>query len=468
MLLPLALVPGAAVLLAATAAVRSIPFYRGWIVLTYACAWLLLGVAVVRGGRVGVPGRAAGGLVVAAAGVLQYLVPTFTYLTEGDAQAVRTVVAVAALAAGTAVAVGRPAVGLAVAAAAFIVGSAAVIRLDPVPRIDVWYSLQGGADAVLHGRNMYTQVWPGSPGVTDAFTYLPWTAVLLAPVKLATGDVRWGLAAAELGAVAIVVALARRPGDRQQEQAFGREPAQERPDRTEAGLVAAAVLLLLPGTFTQIEQAWTEPLVLLLVAGALLAVDRGRLGITVALFALALASKQHIALLLPLLAVWRPFGPRRTLAVAAGATLLVLPWAVRDLPAMWHDTVTLLVGFHPIRFADTLYLAAIHELGWTPPFWLAATLILAVIAFAVGLVGRFQPPPARFAAVAAFALFGANLLNKQAFYNQFWLVGALVLLGWTADPLLPAGGGDGIRRGRTPADGDVPPAATPATRAGSR
>jgi hypothetical protein len=447
-----ALVPAAALLLAATAAVRSVPFYRGWIVAVYTLACVLLGVALLRDRRLGVPGPVVGGLAVAAAGLLQYVVPTFTYLPDHDAQVLRTAVAVAAVAAGAAIALRRPVVGLALAAAAFAAGSAAVIHLDPAPRIDVWYSLQGAADAVLHGRDMYTQVWPSSPGVKDAFTYLPWTGVLLAPAKLLTGDVRWGLAVAELGLAAVIVAFGRRRG----------------PDRAGSGVVPAAVLLLLPGTFTQIEQAWTEPLIALLLAGALLAVDGGRLRLAVVLVALALASKQHIVLLLPLLAVWRPVGPRRTAAVAAGGALLVLPWAVWDLPAMWHDTVTLLVGFHVIQFSDTLYLAAVHELGWTPPFWLAATLILAVIAFAVGVVRRFQPPPARFAAVAAFALFGANLLNKQAFYNQFWLVGALVLLGWTADPLLPAGGGDGIRPGTTTADGDVPPAATPATRAGSR
>ena len=278
------------------------------------------------------------------------------------------------MAAGAAIALRRPVVGLALAAAAFAAGSAAVIHLDPAPRIDVWYSLQGAADAVLHGRDMYTQVWPSSPGVKDAFTYLPWTGVLLAPAKLLTGDVRWGLAVAELGLAAVIVAFGRGRG----------------PDRAGSGVVPAAVLLLLPGTFTQIEQAWTEPLIALLLAGALLAVDGGRLRLAVVLVALALASKQHIVLLLPLLAVWRPVGPRRTAAVAAGGALLVLPWAVWDLPAMWHDTVTLLVGFHVIQFSDTLYLAAVHELGWTPPFWLAATLILAVIALAVGVVRRFS------------------------------------------------------------------------------
>jgi hypothetical protein len=37
------------------------------------------------------------------------------------------------------------------------------------------------------------------------------------------------------------------------------------------------------------------------------------------------------------------------------------------------------------------------------------------------------------AAFAAVALLGANLLNKQAFYNQFRLVAALVLAAWTDD-----------------------------------
>lgn len=426
-------VPGLLLLAGAAAAVKSVPYYARWIVAVYVVLAVVLAVAVLRGRPVGVSGRHAGALVLATAGVLTYLVPTFTYLPPAAAATVRT------LAAGGAVAVAavfgfsprwhrQLAVGL--AAAVFAVGSAAVVHLDPAPHIDVWYTLQGAADGVVHGQDMYTQVWPDSPGQKDAFTYLPWTAVLLVPFKLVAGDVRWGLAVAQLLAAG-VVALGR-TGDVDR----GPEPAAARED---AAACAGALLLLLPGTLTQIEQAWTEPLIFLLLALALLAVAGGRAWLGVGLVALALASKQHIALLLPLLAGWGLFGVRRALAATAAAAVLVLPWALWDPRAMWHDTVTLLVGFHPIRFADTLYLAAVHELRWTPPFWITGALVLAIVAGMTLAVRRQDPSPGRFAAFAAVTLLGANLLNKQAFYNQYWLVGALVLLAWPASGRRPAG-----------------------------
>ena len=109
--------------------------------------------------------------------------------------------------------------------------------------------------------------------------------------------------------------------------------------------------------------------------------------------------------------------------------MLVLPWFLAVAGATsWHDTVTLLVTFHPIRFANTLYLAALNELGSTPPFWLTGLVVLASVAARRGVVvARRQPGLDRAAAAGcALVLLVANLVNKQAFYNQFWLVGALV------------------------------------------
>jgi len=98
-----------------------------------------------------------------------------------------------------------------------------------------------------------------------------------------------------------------------------------------------------------------------------------------------------------------------------------------------------LVNFQPLLFADTLYIAAITEWGWTPPFWLTGAAVLGVLAAAVRGVRR---PDVDLPAVlrwAALVLFVASLVNKQAFYNQYWLVAAVVLVSWAVPPGAGAG-----------------------------
>ena len=56
----------------------------------------------------------------------------------------------------------------------------------------------------------------------------------------------------------------------------------------------------------------------------------------------------------------------------------------------------------------------------------AGLVVLGVVGSAVFFVWRRQPPLAELLRWLAFVLLVANLVNKQAFYNQFWLVGALV------------------------------------------
>jgi hypothetical protein len=198
--------------------------------------------------------------------------------------------------------------------------------------------------------------------------------------------------------------------------------------------------LLLPGTTTQVEQAWTEPLLLGCLTGAVLAMARGRRGhglVAVLLLALALASKQHVWLLLPVLAAWPRFGPRRALAAAGTAAALVLPWVVIDPAAIWHDTVQLLVDFPPLRFADTLYIAVLNEWGVRLPFWLTGAAVLSTVTAVALTVRRRDPSAGALLRWCALVLLVANLVNKQAFYNQYWLVAGLVLLSWAAGGAVP-------------------------------
>ncbi len=135
---------------------------------------------------------------------------------------------------------------------------------------------------------------------------------------------------------------------------------------------ATALLLLAPGTLTQVDQAWTEPLLLAAVVWWAVLVRRNPWWAVVPL-ALACASKQHFALLLPILLVWRPFGWLRTLATGALAGVLMAPWFIASPRDFVHDTITLLVSFHPIRFANTVYLLALNTFGVTLPFYVTGS-----------------------------------------------------------------------------------------------
>lgn len=295
---------------------------------------------------------------------------------------------------------------------------------DPAPRIDVWVTLQQASDALGRGVNFYGVTWVDSPGVPDAFTYLPWTAVLLAPGRWLAGDVRWALMIWTVVAAVGVWSLATRARAREGAPAGDRDGPGPRWRAT----AVIALLLFAPGTLTQVDQAWTEPLLLAGIVWWAVLVDRDRAWWAVLPLALACASKQHLALLLPVLLVWRPFGVRRSVATGALAVALMAPWFLTAPQDFFHDTVSLLVSFHAILFANTLYLLALNTFGVALPFWLTGLVVLGTLATVMVVVHRRQPSLAELLRWLALLLLVANLVNKQAFYNQYWLVGALVVV----------------------------------------
>jgi hypothetical protein len=436
---PLLLVAGAGT------ATLSVVRYDLRIVTVYTTLALLLAGWLWRGhGAVQLTPAAAAIVLAVAVGVILSL-PAFTYLPADSARTVRWLLAGSALvAAATQLLPWRhaPDAGLLVAVGGYLTSTALLVHGDPAPRIDVWYTLQGSADALAHGHNPYTQVWVGPPGIMQAFTYLPWMAVLLAPGRWLAGDVRWSLAVVTVAGALMVRALATRHdgsrhpdgGDDGRGDGDSRGDSDgdgdSRGDQARGAAAFAVLLLLLPGTQTQVEQAWTEPLLLACLVGAGLAMTRHRLLPAAVLLALGLASKQHVALLLPVLAAWPRVGLRRVAVPAGLAGLLVLPFFLADPPAMWHDTMTLLVNFPPLRFADTLFIAVLRELHWLPPFWLTGALALGAVGAVSWVVHRRDPGVGEVLRWCALVLLIANLLNKQAFYNQYWLVLALVLASW--------------------------------------
>lgn len=415
----------AVVWVAVTAALQwSVVRFRVLIVLALTGAAALLLVSLLTRRPVH-PGGRVGALLLVASALVLWQVPLFTHLRGQARTASLVVVTATALGCAALLWSARPqrrwpvAVAAGLAVSGHLVLAAVTIVGSPAPRIDVWVMLQQSSDLLARGENFYTAVWSGSPGVQDLYTYLPFATVLLAPGRWLAGDVRWALLAWSLVLFATLLALARR----------GAGPL--------PGAALVALVVTMPGTITQIDQAWTEPLLAALLALWALLVSRGAPWWAVVPLALACATKQHLVLLIPLLMVWRDFGWRRVLATGALTGVLISPWVLADPGAFVHDTVTALVGFHPIRFANTWYLLALNEFGVHLPFWVTGLVVLAAVGGALWCVGRRQPELGELLRWMALVLLIANLVNKQAFYNQFWLSIALVALSLAVSPAAP-------------------------------
>jgi hypothetical protein len=297
---------------------------------------------------------------------------------------------------------------------AAVAGLAAVVAGSHRPRIDVWVLLQDGAHGFLAGRNPYTLTFPGAPRgqTTECFTYLPGSFVLGAPGRLA-GDVRWAeLAVLLIGWLALVAAVRRRAAGHPD------TASQAAPVLLSPVLALVTVALAMPATVRVVQQAWTDSLLvgLLLVAVAL--VVRGHLTWAMLPFAIAMATKQHVVLLLPLILIW--WGWQRCVGVVAGAALICAPWLVAAPGRMWTCGVSF--------FLD---LPATHD---SISFWrflpgpARLPVVLALTVGAVWLCWRRLPrTPAAFLLGAATVNAAFDLANKQSYLNQWWFVAQLVL-----------------------------------------
>src|SRR4051794_18553922 len=286
------------------------------------------------------------------------------------------------------------------AGAAALTGIVTIVVV-PNPHIDVWYLLQQSSDGLRRGQDMYRQHWQHSHGLQAIYPYLPWTTVLLAPFRWLTTDVRAGLLLATLITSWQVRRLA---------------PA--------APAALALLVLIHPHWIFLIDQSWTEPLVLVLLTAALLAISRGRPGVAIVALAAALACKQHVVLLLPLFAIWPSFGLRRTVQSAALAFVAVLPWLVWSPHQFWHDPVkaNLDLGVIPRALCiPSLLLRHDIEVG----FWF--TLLVLGAAYAVVLL-RVRRSTSGLALGSALVLLALDLANKQSFFNHYTLpLGLLVV-----------------------------------------
>jgi hypothetical protein len=300
--------------------------------------------------------------------------------------------------------------------AVFLVAGRWMLAASPLPYIDVFVFQRDGAEALLRGHNPYSLRYPDIYGVSPnygpglsiggtlqfGFPYYPLSLLLVVPAHL-LGDVRIAhlLASALFGYV--IMTLRPSPVAR----------------------AAGALFLFTPRSLFVLEQSWSEPLVLAMLALVAIAADRRPALLPWAL-GLLVAVKQYSVFMVPL--AWLLLSPVQRTWRQGGAFLLkaALPGLVITLPFLlahprdfWHDVVRLQV-LQPFR-ADALSFSAwwYAQRGTQPStlwaFGTTAAMLGLYLWRAPRGIGGYVAGIA-----VVYLLFFAT--NKQAFCNYYYLV----------------------------------------------
>jgi hypothetical protein len=300
-----------------------------------------------------------------------------------------------------------------------------VLLASPNPVIDVFTLLCEEPDQILAGRNPYTHdiVSPYGTARAEALGvadppdprpagYPPHPYLLALPFRALGADPRWANVVGDgLAALALLgVALQRR--------------------RPLAGFLALALWLFIPRTTFMIEQAWYEPMIGgLLGVGLLLTEAAGWQRWTgYLLIGLGLTAKQYGAPMLPALLWphrkhWRPI----IVGLVAGLAVM-LPWLIWS-PHDFLDTVFWKHLDRPSQHEGAITIAAgcnniFGFVPWCGVMWaLAGVLVLLISA-------RAPRHGAATALALGTSLFVFCLFHTQGFFNYFYLVQYLWLLGF--------------------------------------
>ncbi len=294
-----------------------------------------------------------------------------------------------------------------------------MLRASPHPRIDVVEVHSSALQALGRGENPYRITFRNIYGPDTSFynpqaisgdrvligyPYPPLSLLIAAPGHLIFRDYRYAELAALVGAAALI----------------GYAGA------SLAAQLAAVLLLTTPRAFFVLEQGWTEPIAVLMLAAMTWAMIR-RPAWCPWVGGLLAVTKQYFGLSGPLLwrfARSRPEGAWRFLAraIAAGA-LVTLPFALLDVRA-FVDTVILLQTKEPFRIESLSFVSWAARAGWGQGSFLWA-VGAGLVALAL-VMWRTPNNAAGFAGGLALSTFALFAMGSKAFCNYyFFVIGAL-------------------------------------------
>ncbi len=320
---------------------------------------------------------------------------------------------------------------VAIAVAQFVV-AVYVIHHSLKPKIDVFMFHQESAAALLEGRNPYAITFrnpylepDGSPSrfyslevqkdgrVMFGFPYPPMSMWLYLPSYWLTGESRYAHAAAfALAGLGIGLVSSGR-----------------------AAKAAAVLWLTAPAAWVVIENAWTEPFLMLALVGVALTAVRAPAALPVAL-GVFLSLKQYNIIFLPLifLILPRPLAWGTTvrflaITVITGA-VVSLPLAVWDWAAFWNSNVTIQVK-QPFRYDAFSFLALFANAqpsDFEPPKWWSAIPFMLVVPTWGLLLWRMPRNIAGFVLGVGLTSIVFLFFNRQAFLNYHTFAAGTLLL----------------------------------------
>jgi hypothetical protein len=269
----------------------------------------------------------------------------------------------------------------------------------------------------MDGRNPYTtpvsDVYDGpGPGARIHYYTYPPATLYLQLAGYALGDVRLASVLAEAVFVAALIALA--------------ETGRRRRAPPGTGALLALLFVVQPRGLLVIQQAWTEPLILMCLGATLWLWKRQRSGLAAGVFGFLLSLKQSLLFLaLAGLVVERRLTRIAVAGLVALATLV--PFLIWDASSL--VTSGLLFHFDTGYREDalTIWAPLSAAFGITPTRWWTIAVGLTATTVCV-LAFRSFVPIRRFLWVSSLSTLTMFALGDKAFCNYYYFVGGMLLL----------------------------------------
>lgn len=290
------------------------------------------------------------------------------------------------------------------------------IQALPRPPIDVWALQTAGAEALLRGENPYRVVrvpdtGNGPQAALVPYVYPPTQVYATVPAYVIFGDVRWAM----LGAILATGALLRLivAGAKQSLPAIVED-------------TPILFLWLSPALLFILEQAWIDPIQILLATTLVFFVLKKWPWMMAIALGLLLSAKQTMFWFLPLTTIFFHFNRRQWLLALGTFGSLLAPFLLWDFTALWFANIHYLAGLptrlDALTFTNWLY----YVFGIVVPH---GTAFIPTGAIAVLALWRMPKHISGWSVTLLTMYFIFFAFNQQAFANYyFFLIGLAAIL----------------------------------------